>query len=413
MSAQSEKTQTSPQFINPWRRFIGAFVPNWLMMRSEVSPQAKLLYGRLAQYAGQKGVAWPRQDTLAAQLGGLSDRTIRRHVKELKEHGLIYVLPRDNKNFPNKYKFLDHPWMHEGEVIDDDVPITPEGQGALPDKPVRQKPGSTGQPCPVGQDRTVLSRRESWKESHQKEENHVADDAPRRRRRAKKPPPGPPAPKAFRDPGPLGSDRESAAAGEEEEESATFALDKEKTRPLDVRMEEARKAAEPAKAKADKEREKRMKRKLARDAKRLNFEGEAPKGFTKEFERLWRELLQERLPGYELAAWGSKERGQLKQLVEKYNGKIIADALRYVVENWEAIRSRIFRGRAGHPTIGMILKLHDTLVVESQTWAKNIEVIKEYEAWSKANPHRRAPKDLKTRYRKAKAEVEAIGSKED
>jgi len=63
--------------INPYRLFVGAFIPNWLLLRPDVSAQAKLLYARLAQYAGEHGYAWPMQPTLAEAVG-LPIRTMQR-----------------------------------------------------------------------------------------------------------------------------------------------------------------------------------------------------------------------------------------------------------------------------------------------------------------------------------------------
>src|ERR1035437_5480160 len=77
-----------PHRINPWRMFIGSMIPNWLQRRTEVSQGAKLAYARLAQHAGEKGRCFPRQRTLATELG-VSERTVREYLRELVEFKLI------------------------------------------------------------------------------------------------------------------------------------------------------------------------------------------------------------------------------------------------------------------------------------------------------------------------------------
>lgn len=95
--------------INPWRLFHGVFVPNWLVRLDDVSAGAKLCYGRLAQYAGRKGVAEPDQARLASELG-VGDRMVRRYLSELVEKGLI-VVEQVGLNQANRYEFLHHEAM--------------------------------------------------------------------------------------------------------------------------------------------------------------------------------------------------------------------------------------------------------------------------------------------------------------
>jgi DNA-binding transcriptional MocR family regulator len=95
--------------INPFRLFTGAMVPEWLMVRTEVSPGAKLAYARLARYAGQKGVAFPRLERLGSDLGVSRDQA-RRYVAELVKHGLI-TSKTGGFHRANRYHFLDHEWM--------------------------------------------------------------------------------------------------------------------------------------------------------------------------------------------------------------------------------------------------------------------------------------------------------------
>jgi hypothetical protein len=117
-------TNTSAQRqrrINPWRKFTGAMVPNWLLCRRGLSQGAKLCYARLCQHAGKKGFCWPGQEILAAELG-VGERQVRSYLHELVAFKLITVEQRGLKK-SNRYFFLDHPWIYENQ------PKTPRTAG--------------------------------------------------------------------------------------------------------------------------------------------------------------------------------------------------------------------------------------------------------------------------------------------
>jgi DNA-binding Lrp family transcriptional regulator len=100
---------------NPYKLFVGSFIPNWLMSRSEISPGAKLCFARLAQYAGEDGKCYPAQTTLAKELG-VSESQAKRYVKELVKHRLINSI-RHGLNKSNSYQFLHHEWMEDKPTI--------------------------------------------------------------------------------------------------------------------------------------------------------------------------------------------------------------------------------------------------------------------------------------------------------
>ena len=106
------ESQTKGKRINPWKLFVGSFIPNWLLARREISAGAKLCYSRLAQYSGHKAVAYPKQSTLAVELG-VDERTARRYLSELEGYSLIETEQRGLTE-SNEYFFLEHPWMHNG-----------------------------------------------------------------------------------------------------------------------------------------------------------------------------------------------------------------------------------------------------------------------------------------------------------
>ena len=97
------------EYINPWKMWVGSFIPNWLMARHELSQGAKLCYARLCQYAGRNAETWPKQETLAEELG-CSDREVRRCLDELVVANLIAV-ERRGLGKPNLYHFLKHAWF--------------------------------------------------------------------------------------------------------------------------------------------------------------------------------------------------------------------------------------------------------------------------------------------------------------
>jgi len=95
--------------INPYKMFVGSFVPNWLEVRTEISPGAKLIYARLARFAGKNGKCNPKLETLAESLG-TNKRQIIRFLDELKDSKLI-ERKRNGLNRSNDYYFLETEWM--------------------------------------------------------------------------------------------------------------------------------------------------------------------------------------------------------------------------------------------------------------------------------------------------------------
>jgi Helix-turn-helix domain len=141
-----------PRSIIPWGQFLGSMVPNWLMRRLEISQGAKLAYGRLAQYAGRDGRCFPMQETLGKELG-VGERMARNYIRELESFRLIETV-QNGKGTSNHYLFLDHPWMHEGNVETNC-------------RPDRQKPSSPDQQMnsvPISEENQSL--RESKKQEH-------------------------------------------------------------------------------------------------------------------------------------------------------------------------------------------------------------------------------------------------------
>lgn len=95
--------------FNPYKMFVGSFIPQWLECRPEISPGAKLVYARMCRYSGKNGKCNPRQGVLAKTIG-LGERQARTYIKELEEYFLIGS-ERLGLGKSNVYKFLSHEWM--------------------------------------------------------------------------------------------------------------------------------------------------------------------------------------------------------------------------------------------------------------------------------------------------------------
>lgn len=172
---------------------------------------------------------------------------------------------------------------------------------------------------------------------------------------------------------------------------------------------------EAAKEKTAAKMKKRADRQLRTSAKKSQLKanlngkqyGDGTRKRLKACEALFLEALRRQHPEEYFAEWGPKERGQCKQLIDKYPFEVVEAALRYVVEHWDAIRSRFKVGP--FPNIGWLLSMHTSVVPEAQRFARIRQTLDEIAEWRKDNPHDFLPSDLKARYNKIKPELEALG----
>ena len=108
------------KFFNPYKNFVGSFIPNCLLQYRELSSSAKLLWARLAQYAGENGYCYPSQQTLADELG-LSKQQILNLLQELEKKQFIYrEVPKGKDRLFHKttrYYFILHP-IFQPDIID-------------------------------------------------------------------------------------------------------------------------------------------------------------------------------------------------------------------------------------------------------------------------------------------------------
>ncbi len=120
------------QSYNPWKMFIGCFVPNSIARSTTLSSTAKLVFGRLCQYAGRDGCAFPSYRTIGGEVG-ISQRQAIRAIGELASFGLIAVESyerSDGGSGSNRYRFLWHSILEE---IEPSVEQATEEERELPD----------------------------------------------------------------------------------------------------------------------------------------------------------------------------------------------------------------------------------------------------------------------------------------
>lgn len=102
-------------FICPKEFLQGAFLPNCIMRLRDLSPGAKLVLARLFQYSNDDGVAWPKHETLADEVGK-SKRHAMRLVKELETKGFVLIERAERGDRllhkSNRYRFPNHPAYH-------------------------------------------------------------------------------------------------------------------------------------------------------------------------------------------------------------------------------------------------------------------------------------------------------------
>lgn len=92
---------TKERFYNP-NEDRGATYPNWLLRREDVSGEAKLVYGRLAQYREEDGTIAPPVKTLGRECG-LTAGVATAALLELREYGLIVVVSGAAEGRSNRY----------------------------------------------------------------------------------------------------------------------------------------------------------------------------------------------------------------------------------------------------------------------------------------------------------------------
>ena len=152
-----------------------------------------------------------------------------------------------------------------------------------------------------------------------------------------------------------------------------------------------------------------------KEAKQSNFKGKEPpvrhRKVLGDLASYWHERMVQRFPNVKISPWESrgKEYKQLQQLVEKYDATIVRDGITYVLTNWDRLRERIFKGQGTAPTIGMLLKLHDSLLLESQQYAAAQKIVVGVNAILDKDAYATLPEVLDAQYKQARSDLKAMG----
>ena len=104
------------QRFNPSRHFCSVFVPNVIGENRELTFTAKLVYGRLVQFAGRDGRCFPKYRTIAASLA-MSEPTAINAVAQLIELGFLEKQKSPGRSGANLYYFLWHPSFDDAVLI--------------------------------------------------------------------------------------------------------------------------------------------------------------------------------------------------------------------------------------------------------------------------------------------------------
>lgn len=98
------------EHFNIFHFFSGAFLPAWLLSRSEISAGAKLTYSLLAQQANSRGTVQLNFQVAEASIGERDGR-LARYLMELEEVGLIHVSRGNVHQEDIRIYFPYHHWM--------------------------------------------------------------------------------------------------------------------------------------------------------------------------------------------------------------------------------------------------------------------------------------------------------------
>ena len=444
------------EVISPHKAFIGAIVPLWLMRR-EVSPGARLCYGRLCMFAGKKRYAFPTMQTLADALA-VSKRQATNYVNELKKLKLIYVESRKTQRKSSRFWFQKHAWMEQvndlscvqvkdpSHVQVKDISCVqvkdiscPTGK-ILPNQ-VKDISYDTGNIFPTEE----THRRDSGEETQGRDSISAEADASTH---TSPPftamPPPTPSPNAFGETPPTTQCVEPEAEynaridatypgtslppgtklelvkwlsmselishiGEAHGATKELVMDAAKLKQL----EEEAKARVVALKRQDAER--RMQRQ--RQAEGTSFEETPPKpkkakaksGVSweclKAVEATWNEEFSKKFPEAPLAkSWAGKEGAQAKMLLQKYELEDVKRAIRYLIKFWHLHQPKLCKGDVMYPTLGLLLGCSAQMIPEARAMSKAFAIKKRVDQFYAENNGALVPmpEDLKQLYEAAK-----------
>jgi hypothetical protein len=93
-----------------------AAVPNWVVRDPDIDRTTKMVYLVLSSHAGARKVCWPSQTTIAETIG-VSTRTVKRALSDLRTMGLLTVkVRRTPHGRRNDYHLHIHPFSGDGDT---------------------------------------------------------------------------------------------------------------------------------------------------------------------------------------------------------------------------------------------------------------------------------------------------------
>ena len=114
---------------NPYKMHVGSHIPNAILRLRELSFGAKLVFARLGQYAGEDGRCFPKQETLANELGS-SLTAIKRFLNELVDKQFIVKeTPKGQDRYMHKtirYFFCWHECFEENFSPQSETDLSPK-----------------------------------------------------------------------------------------------------------------------------------------------------------------------------------------------------------------------------------------------------------------------------------------------
>jgi hypothetical protein len=183
--------------------------------------------------------------------------------------------------------------------------------------------------------------------------------------------------------------------------------------PVTRRVEPSKDVMDLARAKTGSTSDTSLRKTQAREAKILNLAGskklEGPDPAISLLERFWKKHYKINFPGAPLAKWGGKERGQVMNLIEKYDGRTIQNLFDYALNEWDRVVSK-FRDGPDVPSVGWLLSMHATVVPAADKYSKVAVVWRKWQSWRDANPDSsEPPEELEAEYDKHQKEIERLG----
>jgi hypothetical protein len=406
-------------FINPYRMFNGAIIPNWLLRRKELNSSEKLVYARLGQYAGKKGVAFPQKGSLAAEIG-LSKDMVSKCLDKLADLRLIQTRERavdGRPNQSNEYRFLDHEWIYENEDDEEELPGEGGGGTRVPPRGDPSTP-SPRTPVPPRGDPGTRFVRESQEENQRRESEELAppasglaaqaDQAQREFKNIENDPHKEEDAAEASPPLPVGANPfvEKALARTKEQSLARASAALAGVPSTPEMLKEEKKRRDKATRAQRQEEQARRERERGEEAKALERQ-QTPNGVI---EKKWILETNKYFPEFATKKLVPREWGQIKHLLESYDIDQVEIAIEFLCMHWETVGKSILKGQSVNPmpSLGFLLSFRERVVPMALIWAKHRDTLLEFNAYS-IDENEMRPAELEQRYAEARKELRALG----